>query len=87
MPRNELAGLNERLHAARRALREAYDRRDTLAEETGAADHDPDARIRPELLMALSTAERAVLEAEAEMKDADYALAVAGGTPSRGDQT
>ena len=38
----------------------------------------------PALLIALSMAERAVLAAEAEMKDAEYALAATGEPPLPG---
>ncbi|MFH6787385.1 hypothetical protein [Methylobacterium sp. MA0201] len=74
---DELAGLQDRLHAARKALGEAYDRRDARAEEIAAAEAVVGGVVRPELLVAFSAAERAVLAAEAEMKDAEYALAVA----------
>ncbi|GJE02033.1 hypothetical protein [Methylobacterium isbiliense] len=74
---DEIARLRDRQHAARRALGEAYDRRDALAEEVAAAEAAGAGALRPELLVAFSAAERAVLAAEAEMKDAEYALAVA----------
>ena len=74
---DELAGLQDRLHAARKALGEAYDRRDDLAEEIAAAEAVVGGAVRPELLVAFSAAERAVLAAEAEMKDAEYVIAVA----------
>ena len=74
---DDIAVLRERLHAARVSLSDAYDRRDALAKEAAAAERDPDKVVESELLMALACAERAVLAAEAEMKDAEYALAVA----------
>lgn len=73
----ELTPLRDRLHAAHRALGVAYDTRDALAEEARDAGVGPGAVVRPELVLALASAERAVLAAEAEMKDAEYALAMA----------
>jgi microcompartment protein CcmK/EutM len=73
---NDLAALHERLQAARRVLREAYDQRDALAEEIAIAEKIG-AGVDPKLLVAFSAAERAVLVAEAEMKDAEYARVVA----------
>jgi hypothetical protein len=73
---DDLAALHERLQAARRVLREAYDQRDALAEEIATAEKIG-AGVDPKLLIAFSAAERAVLAAEAEMKDAEYARAVA----------
>jgi uncharacterized membrane protein len=75
---DRIAALHEHLHAARRALRVAYDQRDALAEEIAAAEAEVGAAVRPDLLEAFGAAERAMLAAEAEMKDAEYALAVAG---------
>jgi hypothetical protein len=73
---NDLAALHERLQAARRVLREAYDQRDALAEEIAIAEKIGTG-VDPKLLIAFSAAERAVLAAEAEMKDAEYARVVA----------
>src|SRR4051794_39737318 len=81
---DRIAVLRERLHAARRALREAYDQRDALAEEIAAAEAEVGAAVRPDLLEAFGAAERAVFAAEAEMKDAEQALAVAGEPPLPG---
>lgn len=67
--------LRERLHNAKRTLGEAYERRDALAVELAAAEARSGISLGPGVLVALSTAERAVLAAEAEMKDAEYALA------------
>jgi hypothetical protein len=75
-PEDEVAVLRERLHAARVSLSNAYDQRDALAKEAAAAERDPDKVVETQLLMALACAERAVLAAEAEMKDAENALAV-----------
>ena len=77
---DDIAALRERLHAAQHALTEAYDKRDALAEEAAAAQKTGGAVVPPELLIALGAAERAVLAAETEVKDAEHALAVAGGT-------
>ena len=76
----ELTTLHERVAAARRTLRDAYDSRDRLAEEVATAEITARA-VRPELLVALSAAERAVLAAEAEMKDAEHSLAMADDDP------
>src|SRR3954467_8867843 len=81
---DRIAALRERLHAARRALGEAYDQRDALAEEIAAAETEVGAAVRPDLLEAFGAAERAVFAAEAEMKDAEPALAVAGEPPLPG---
>ena len=78
---DRIAALHERLHAARRALSTAYEQRDTLAEEIAAVETEAGAAVRPDLLEAFGAAERAVFAAEAEMKDAEYALAVAGEPP------
>ena len=72
---DEIAVLNDRLQDARVALNDAYRRRDALAEEASVAERDPEAIVEPELLMALACAERAVLAAEADLKDAEHALA------------
>lgn len=74
---DELEALRDRLHAARRSLSKAYDRRDALAEQIAVLETDSGVPIRPELVAALGAAERAVLAAEADAKDAEYALAVA----------
>ena len=42
------------------------------------------AAVRPDLIEAFGAAERAVFAAEAEMKDAEYALAVTGEPPLPG---
>ena len=60
--------MRERLHAARRALRTAYEQRDALAEDIAAAEAEAGAAVRPDLLDAFSAAERAVLAAEAEIR-------------------
>jgi hypothetical protein len=78
---DNIALARERLQAARRALSTAYDQRDALAEEVAAAEAEAGAAVRPDLLDAFSAAERAVFAAEAEMKDAEYALAVASTLP------
>jgi hypothetical protein len=79
---DDIALLRERLHAARRALSTAYDQRDALAEEVAAAEAEAGAAVRPDLLEAFSAAERAVFAAEAEMKEAEDALAIASNPPS-----
>lgn len=71
-----LSLLHDRLHAVRRALGDAYDRRDALAREIAAVE-TAGGVVRPDLLIAFNAAERAVLAAEAGLKDAEYALAVA----------
>ena len=81
---DRIAALHERLHAARQALRVAYDQRDALAEEIAAAEAEIGAAVRPDLIEAFGAAERAVFAAEAEMKDAEYALAVTGEPPRPG---
>jgi len=81
---DRIAALHERLHAARRALRVAYDQRDALAEDIAAAEAEIGAAVRPDLLEAFGAAERAVFAAEAEMKDAEYALAATGEPPLPG---
>ena len=58
--------------------------RDALAEEIAAAEAEVGAAVRPDLLEAFGAAERAVFAAEAEMKDAEHALAVAGEPPLPG---
>src|SRR5215211_5658814 len=50
---NDLAALHERLQAARRVLREAYDQRDALAEEIATAEKIG-AGVDPKLLIAFS---------------------------------
>src|SRR3954447_11868290 len=79
-----IAALHERLHAARRALSTTYEQRDALAEEIAAAEAEIGAAVRPDLIEAFGAAERAVFAAEAEMKDAEYALAVTGEPPLPG---
>ena len=74
---DDLAALHDRVHAASRALGEAYDTRDALAEKISAVETAAARAVRPELLIAFSAAERAVLAAEADMKDAEHASAVA----------
>src|SRR4051794_32836345 len=78
---DSIALLRERLHVARRALSTAYDQRDALAEEVAAAEAEAGAAVRPNLLDAFSAAERAVFAAEAEMKEAEDALAVGSARP------
>ena len=78
---DDLAAVRERVAAAQRALEAAYNTRDSLAEEVAAAESAPGGAVRAELLVALSAAERAVLAAEAGMKDAEYALAIAADGP------
>ncbi len=78
---DNIALLRERLHAAQRALSTAYNQRDALAEEVAAAEAEAGAAVRPDLLEAFSAAERAVFAAEAEMKQAEDALAVASARP------
>ena len=78
---DSIALLRERLHGARRALRTAYDQRNALAEEVAAAEAEVGAAVRPDLLDAFSAAERAVFAAEAELQEAEDALAVASARP------
>ncbi|MFX9915861.1 hypothetical protein ABTP64_18815, partial [Acinetobacter baumannii] len=56
---------------------EAYDRRDTLAREIAAIEATNGAGVHIDLLTAYEAAARAVLAGEADMKDAEHALAVA----------
>jgi hypothetical protein len=71
-----IARTNKRLRAARRALSTAYDSRNVLAERIDTVEAEAGgAAVRPDLLEAFRAAERAVLAAEAEMKDAEDALA------------
>ena len=83
---SEQANLHERLHAARRVLCEAYERRDDLMTQIEAVKSETDVVVRPGLVIAFRLAERAVLAAETAMKDAEYALATTGTSP-QGDQT
>jgi hypothetical protein len=76
---DELALLRDRQHAARCLMRVAYDRLDLLAEEVEAVTSEGRIALRPDLLIALSEAEHATRAAAADMKDAEYALAVAMG--------
>src|SRR4051812_23941842 len=78
---DSIALLRERLHAAQRALRTAYDQRDALAEEVAVAEAEAGAAVRPDLLEAFSAAERAVFAAEAELQEAEDGLAVASARP------
>ena len=78
---DNIALVRERLHAARRALRTAYDQRDALAEEVAAAEAEAGAAVRPDLLDAFSAAERAVFAAEAELQEAEVAHALASAPP------
>ena len=80
------ADLHKRLHAARRVLCEAYERRDDLTAQIDAAKLETDAVVRPGLVIAFRLAERAVLAAETAVNDAEYALATTG-TSSQEDQT
>lgn len=73
--------LHDRLHTARRHLAEAYERCDTLAREITAAEAPDGTGIRVELIGAYGAAERAVLAAEADMKDAEHAFAIASELP------
>ena len=71
-----VAHANERLDAAKRALSKAYDQRNLVAEKIEAVEEKAGAAaVGPELLEAFGNAERALLAAEAEMKDAEDALA------------
>jgi hypothetical protein len=71
-----IARTNMRLHAAQRALSTAYDLRNVLAERIDTVEAEAGgAAVRPDLLEAFRAAERAVLAAQAEMKDAENALA------------
>ena len=79
---DELAPLRECQHAARCQMRVAYDRLDLIAEEVEAVTSGGRIARRPDLLIALSRAERAARSASDEMKDAEYALAVAMGALS-----
>lgn len=76
---DELAALRDRQHAARCRMRVAYDRLDLIAAEVEAITREGRIAVRPDLLIALSEAERTARSASAEMKDAEYALAVAMG--------
>lgn len=76
---DELAALRDRQHAARCLMRVAYDRLDLLAAEVEAITNEGRIAMRPDLFIALSEAEQAARIASADMKDAEYALAVAMG--------
>ena len=76
---DELVALRDRQHAARCRMRVAYNRLDLIAEEVEAVTGEGRIAMRPDLLIALSRAERAARSASDEMKDAEYALAVAMG--------
>jgi hypothetical protein len=78
---NEVVSLEERRHAARKALAAAYDRRDALAKGIAAAEAAPGGLLHRELILAFGAAMRDVSAAEAEMKDAEYALASARTVP------
>lgn len=65
---DDLTPLQNRLHAARRALNEAYDRRDAIAQEAAVAEMNLGAAPRPQLLITLCVTERAVITAEADIK-------------------
>ena len=71
------SALHERLHAARRRLAEAYEARDLLACEIAALEARGGIGMPGELLDAFGAAEWALLMTEADMKDAEHALAVA----------
>lgn len=55
-----LASLQTTLHAARKVLAEAYDRRDRIAGEIAATETGRGAVVLPELLMVLGAAEHAL---------------------------
>ncbi|MGE7157000.1 hypothetical protein ACQKJ1_25065 [Methylorubrum rhodesianum] len=76
---DELAPLRDRQHAARCLMCVAYDRLDLIAEEVEAITGEGRIATRPDLLIALSEAEHTARIASADMKDAEYALAVAMG--------
>lgn len=71
---DEHDALRERLYLARRALREAYEQRDTLARKIAAIENDRDTVVPPWAVAAMTTVDGAVLAAEVDMKDAEYAL-------------
>jgi len=71
---DEAIRLEERLHAARRDLRAAYERRDALAAEVDDVRRTGRLTGRPTLLVALSLAERDLEAAQIALKDAAYAL-------------
>ena len=71
---DNLSSLRDRLHAARRLLAEASERRDVLAREIAAA---ADGGVPVDLVRAFGAAERAMLAAEVDMKDAEHAFALA----------
>lgn len=77
---DEVARLEDRLHAARRDLRAAYERRDALAAEVDDVRKAGRLAGRPSLLVALSLAERDLDAAQTALKDAAYVLAERTGT-------
>jgi hypothetical protein len=76
---DELALLRDRQHAARCRMRVAYDRLDLIAAEVEAITSEGRIALLTSLLAALSKAEQDARNASADMKDAEYALAVALG--------
>ena len=71
-----VAHANERLDAAQQALSKAYDQRNRVAQKIEALETKAGgAAVGAEVLEAFGSAERALLAAEAEMKDAEDALA------------
>ncbi|NGM38022.1 MULTISPECIES: hypothetical protein [Methylobacterium] len=74
---DDFSPLHERLHAARRLLAEAYERRDVLARQIATVEATDGIGLPVDLMNAYGAAERAVLVAEADMKDAEHALAIA----------
>lgn len=77
---DEVARLEDRLHAARRDLRAAYERRDALAAEVDGERRIDRLAGRPSLFVALGEAERDLEAAQTALKDASYALAELTGT-------
>lgn len=74
---DELALLRDRQHAARCRMRVAYDRLDLIAAEVEATTAEGRIAMRPDLLLDLYEADRTARTASADIKDVEYALAVA----------
>ena len=74
---DELAALRDRLHASRCRVRTAYDRLDVLTDLVDITTIAGRIGLRCDLIVGLDEAQCATRAAEADMKDAEYALAVA----------
>lgn len=82
---DHIAELEDRLHAVRRDLQRAYDRRDALAVEIDKLCRACSLSARPGLFAALHAAERDLIAAEVAMRDAASVLTEATRAPSTTD--